>query len=148
MNQSLKYLTGYGSQSTITLHKAVVKSFLKLVYGLEDFDVEQTANKYFSENHDIKDDITNWMAEFQVKNTPPLSMRTELSVLRTFLSENDIELPYKFWKSMKKRIHGSMARTIDKIPTNAELKQVIMNTPIQGKALFTVLASSGMRIGD
>jgi integrase len=148
MNQYLKYLTGYGSQSTISLHKSVIKSFLKSVYGLEDFDIEQTLDKYFSENRDIKDDITNWMAGFQVKNTPPLSMRTEVSILRTFLSENDIELPQKFWKGVRKRIRGSMARTMDKVPTNTELRKIIMVMPSQGKALFTFLLSSGCRIGE
>ena len=37
---------------------------------------------------------------------------------------------------------------MDKVPSNAELRRILTYMPIQGKALFLMLESSGMRIGE
>jgi integrase len=37
---------------------------------------------------------------------------------------------------------------LDKVPSNVELRRIIMHMPVHGKALFLTLASSGMRIGE
>lgn len=71
-----------------------------------------------------------------------------LAAVRSFLIENDVELPQKFWRRLIGRARGSRALTHDKIPSNVELRRVLMHTPVQGKALFLLLASSGMRIGE
>ncbi|MEM2027605.1 MAG: site-specific integrase [Candidatus Bathyarchaeia archaeon] len=59
-----------------------------------------------------------------------------------FLMENDIELPALFWRK------GSRALMLDKVPSNAELRQILNHMDAKGRSLFLVLASSGMRIGE
>jgi integrase len=71
-----------------------------------------------------------------------------ITAIRVFLVENNVELPSKFWRRISGRIKGSRPLTLDKIPSNAELKRIILHMPIHGKALFLTLASSGMRIGE
>ena len=41
-----------------------------------------------------------------------------------------------------------VGRRLDRIPTNAELEAILMNLANHGRTLFSVLASSGMRIGE
>jgi len=152
MNQSLKYLTEYSSQSTVGVAKSTIREFLRSAYGLsesEDFDLGAMADKYVVEKRDFQDDITNWLAGHQQRNSPPLSMRTKMSAIRVFLSENDIEMSYKFWKKSRRRIHGNSARTVDRLLKPADIRKIIMNvTQPVGKALLLVLASSGARIGE
>jgi integrase len=45
-------------------------------------------------------------------------------------------------------MRGTRALTIDRVPSNAELKMILNYVPLQGKALYLTLASSGMRIGE
>jgi integrase len=71
-----------------------------------------------------------------------------ITAIRVFLVENNVELPSKFWRRISGRIKGSRPLTLDKVPSNAELKRIILHMPIHGKALFLTLASSGMRIGE
>lgn len=71
-----------------------------------------------------------------------------MSVIRTFLLENEIEFPQLFWRHLGKRIKGNGARTQDAVPKNDELKRILLNMPQIGRALFLTLASSGMRIGE
>jgi len=38
--------------------------------------------------------------------------------------------------------------TLDKVPSNVQLRKILMHMPVHGKALYLVLVSSGMRIGE
>lgn len=71
-----------------------------------------------------------------------------IAAVKSFLIENDIELSQKFWKGLVRKIRGNRAATIDAPPSNEQLKSIIAHIPLQGKALFLTLASSGMRIGE
>lgn len=68
--------------------------------------------------------------------------------MRTFLLENDVELPARFWRRLKGRRKGSRALMLDKVPSNATLRRILSHMDVKGRALFLVLASSGMRIGE
>lgn len=143
MNE-LKYLETYGSKNTVRTYKQTLKVFLRNIYG--DGELASLASKYISEERDHKTDIQNFLA--QINGKPPKTIRLYISAVKTFLMENDIELPEKFWRSITRRIKGSMARTLDKIPSNIQLRRIIMHMPVHGKALYLTLASSGMRIGE
>jgi integrase len=64
------------------------------------------------------------------------------------LEQNDHELGYLYWKRLLNKITGNRPITQDKIPTNPQLKQLLMCMPIPGRALYSTLATSGMRIGE
>ncbi len=140
----LKYLETYGSENTVRTYKQALKVFLSNIYG--DGELTDLAKRYFQETRDHKTDIQNFLAK--INGRPPKTIRLYISAVRTFLMENDIELPEKFWRSLTRKIKGSMARTMDKIPSNVQLRRIIMHMPVHGKALYLTLASSGMRIGE
>jgi len=140
----LKYLETYGSKNTVKTYKQTLKVFLRNIYG--DGELANLASKYIHEKRDHKTDIQNFLA--QINGKPPKTIRLYISAVKTFLMENDIELPEKFWRSITRRVKGSMARTLDRIPSNIQLRRIIMHMPVHGKALYLTLASSGMRIGE
>ncbi|NIM44077.1 MAG: tyrosine-type recombinase/integrase [Nitrososphaeria archaeon] len=59
-----------------------------------------------------------------------------------------MELRQVFWKRLRARRRGTRALTLDKVPSNEEFRKIITHMPIQGKALYLMLAASGMRIGE
>jgi integrase len=140
------FLSNYESEGTKKVYRTVLKRFFKAVYMVEKVDLEVCAQRYFSEKRDYEEDIHAMFTWLNGK--PPMTVRLTLSCVRTFLSENDVELSDKFWRSITRRIKGSDARTQDRIPSNKELKTLMMHLPIQGKSLFLTLLSSGMRIGE
>jgi len=113
---------------------------------LNDSDLDETAEKYFSENRNHEKDIQNFKQS--LNGSAPLTTKLKLSSIKTFFIEMEVELPLKFWRKMNRKVKGSRALTLDRIPTNAELKQLLLHMPIQGKALYLCLESSGMRIGE
>ena len=65
-----------------------------------------------------------------------------------FVGSSGSAYPRRFWKRLIGRVKGSRALTLDKVPSNVELRKIMTHLPVQGKALFLMLESSGMRIGE
>lgn len=135
---SLKYLQTYRSKQTKRAYRYAVKLYLN--------SARTTLEKYFNEERNCEADVEKFFTE--INSRPPKTINLLLSAVKTFLIENGVELPQRFWRSIRRRVKGSRARTIDNIPSNTELKKILLYMPIQWKALYTVLASSGMRIGE
>jgi len=141
--EPLKYLEMYDSEKTVGTYKVVINHFLTNIYG--EGKLETLAERYFHEKRDHEADLQNFLAH--IKEHPPKTVRLYLSAVRTFLMENEIELPQRFWRKLNRRIKGGTV-TVDRIPSNVELRRIIMHMPMHAKALYLTLASSGMRIGE
>ncbi|MGD0329828.1 MAG: site-specific integrase [Nitrososphaeria archaeon] len=139
-----QFLDMYSSKNTKASYLLSLKHFFNCIYG--ESKLEDQVEKYFSEKRDIEEDIDKFLQSISTK--PPKSIRLMLSSVKVFLIENDIELSDKFWRRLNNRVKGTRALTLDKVPSNEELKQILAHVNVQGKALFTILASSGMRIGE
>jgi len=48
----------------------------------------------------------------------------------------------------KSRVERSRSSRVRNVPTTEELRRILTHMPIQGRALFLVMASSGLRIGE
>jgi len=68
--------------------------------------------------------------------------------VKQFLLEYDVEIKSKIWRNIRNRGKRYRPITENKIPTNEELKQILQYGGINARALFLVLSSSGMRIGE
>ncbi len=147
MTEVKKIFSMYNNSGTKNNIKRAVTQFFKTVYPEEKFDsLEETNRKYFSEERDHEEDILKFLKS--LNSLAPLTIKLRISNIKTFFIENDVELSQKFWKKIKRLIKGSRALTLDRIPTKAEFKKILMHMDIHGKALYLTLESSGMRIGE
>jgi len=145
---SLEYLGNYKSRNTVKCYTLGIKKFFESVYGtkVEDSGLEAISDRYLAEERNREEDVKRFINE--LGNIPPMTIRVYIAGLKAFLEENGTELPMRFWKQLRRQRARGRAWTMDKIPTNAELKKMVLEMPIQGKTLYLVLASSGMRIGE
>jgi integrase len=147
MSKVKNFLQNYDNIGTRkNLWNGLNKYFQSIYEEATSENLEEMANKYFSENRNYEEDIQTFLKS--LNGSAPLTIKLKLSNIKTFLIENDVELPEKFWKKIRRRIKGSRALTLDRIPTNNELKKLLLHVPIHGKAVFLSLESSGMRIGE
>ena len=73
------------------------------------------------------------------------SIQCKLGAVRSYLLENEVELPRRFWK----RLHISgQTVTQDRLFTKEELKQIFNHLDIVGRAVAQVQLSTGLRIED
>jgi integrase len=145
MVMSLEYLKTYSSKSTVTVYKWALSKFLSHV-GIKEGSLEERAKAYFASNRNYQEDVTSFFTS--IKDLPPKSREAALAGVRVFLMENGVELPALFWRKLRGRGKGSRALMLDKVPSNTELKAILMHMDAKGKSLFLTLASSGMRIGE
>lgn len=149
MAEGLEFLKMYSGKSTARIYSLGIRRFLESVYGIEimNGDLERHVARYLGEpGRDHKADAEKFF--ISVKDRPPMTIRSFLTGVRMFYAQNGIDLPPLFWRNLTRKIRGTRALTMDRVPSNAELKRIILNMPQQGKALYLVLASSGMRIGE
>jgi integrase len=140
-----KFLDLYNSVSTRNTYKYGLTKFFDFIYS-ENLELKDKVEKYFQEKRDIQSDIQTFNAS--IADLPPKSSHLYVSSVKNFLMENNVELPKRFWRHLRDRRKGSKARILDIVPSNKELKRILTHMDINGKALFLLLASSGMRIGE
>jgi len=145
MGRVSSFLNMYGSKKTVVTYRWALKRFFESVYG-ECGDLDECAERYFSEDRDYEADVNNFFVS--IRDRPPKSVSIMLTAVKSFLIENGVELSERFWRRLRKRRKGNRALTLDKVPSNEELRRIIVHMPIHGKALYLLLASSGMRIGE
>lgn len=141
---SLKFLETYASKSTVNAYRWALKSFFE-VLGFKG-ELEAVVEAYLAGKRNYEEDVSRFFAS--LKGKPPKTVGLCMAAVRTFLLENGIELPALFWRRLRGRRKGSRALMMDRIPSNVELRRILSHMDVKGKALFLVLASSGMRIGE
>ena len=141
------FLESYDNKGTRGNISNTIKLFFQSIYEeATSENLDEMAEKYFNKKRDYEKDVRNFLQS--LNGSAPLTIRLKLSILKTFLIENEVELSLKFWRMTNRKIKGSRALTLDRIPTKTEFKKILMHSPIQGKAFYLILESSGMRIGE
>ena len=146
------WLEQYSSKDTVARYRSTMKIYLSIAYGIDKSKIKSNTelyalgDRYLNEQRDFEADITTFFTK--IKDRPPKTINLFLSTVKSFLNENQIELNNGFWKKVKGRIKGNRALTMDRIPSNIELRKIIGNMDLNGKALYMLLSSSGMRIGE
>ena len=156
------FLKLYEGKSTQKTYKSALTHFFNSIYPdtkpskkgkrskkeveIAQKKLEDKSEKYFSTKRDIKKDITDFQTSMNGK--PPKTIGLYITAVRSFLIENEIEFPERFWRRVRGRIKGRNAITKDEVPDNKKLRQIFTHMTTKGKALFLTLASSGMRIGE
>lgn len=95
--------------------------------------------------YSVLDGYVDWMVN-ECKFAPN-TLRNHLSVVKKFLGFSNLEISNEKMRA-KVELPRYYAVTRDRAPSPEELKRIVMHTDVRGKALTTMLASSGMRIGE
>lgn len=77
----------------------------------------------------------------------PHTVQLYVSSVKRWLQNEDIEISNQKLKD-KITMPRVYAITRDRAPTTPELKRMLLHTDLRGKVLISMLASSGMRIGE
>lgn len=131
----------FTSTNTRHMYRVALKKYFEVI-GCEP------EVSYFSPDRNYEADVQAYITYLTTTNKAPTSITTRISVIKSFLSENGVELSKTFWIKNKRRIKGNRPITIDEPPTKDKLKLILSHADLKTKALVTVLLSSGMRVGE
>ncbi len=140
----------FSAPSTIRNYRGSLKSFFKIIdkdpsdyiVDIKKLGGEKRENAINAYEEDMK---KFWLA---LKDKAPTTRPSRMTHVKMFLSEFGIELSTKFWKNIHRRSPPNKPITDDLAPTNEQMKKILQHADLKAKALFLVLDSSGMRIGE
>jgi len=133
------FLEGYNfAENTKSLYRSNLKKYFEFL--------NVDSDTYFEKDRNYKEDVLSFARS--LNDRPPLSIKCNLNSVKQFLSEYDVELKSKIWRNIRNRGRRYRPITENRIPTNEELKRILQHGSIKARALFLVLSSSGMRIGE
>jgi len=138
MNKIEQYLSNFNSPGTSKAYRSHLKNFFKAIDAYPE--------TYFDGKRDYEADVQNFWN--QIKEKPPMTRNSQISVINNYLLENDIQLPRNMVKKLKKRAKGDRPLTIDDVPTPEQLRHILQFGRPHAKAIFLIAASSGMRINE
>ncbi len=136
-----EFIENYASKSTQRVYCSHLTKFFEIL--------QKDPDTYFDENKDPKeyeDDVK--LVAREISGRPPMSQKGIMSAINVFLNENDVELKQKIWRGINRRRNGSHPITIEKIPTTQDLKTILQYGDVKSRALFLLVAVSGMRIDE
>jgi len=125
--------------------KATYRSNINLYFKLLNI---KNPDNYFNNNRDYTKDL--WNVAEKIENMPPKTQNTFISVVKRFLSRNDIEIKSREWEDIASRNELTRAYAIvdDVIPKPNQLKRLLQIADPKIKTLIQFLATAGCRIDE
>ncbi|MCX6670776.1 MAG: tyrosine-type recombinase/integrase [Euryarchaeota archaeon] len=105
---------------------------------------KMTPEAYFSDHRNPEQDLHDFKAHLKANGLAPKSICSKVGCVFSYFIANRV-ITHELWKELNLT---NQSRVQDKVPTITELKSILQYTDIRGKALFLLLASSGMRLQD
>ena len=139
-----QFLSQYSKEGTKKAYNTQLKNYFRII--------KADPNTYFSNGRNYKNDFDKFWEVY--KERPPFTRDVAIASVKMLFEDNidsttyHKQFPLNYWRKLRKRAEGNKALTQDKIPTPEELKEILYYSNIQGKALFLVLATSGMRVNE
>lgn len=152
-----QFLESYTQSATRHTYHAGINSFLKSVYQTDE-KTETLASRYIKEvlagkrdcTRDVGDFITYTQTGRAHKPMPPSSVKLYTVATYGFLAQCcGIDIPTRVRRMLRQKMpKGGRARTIEDDLTREKLRKILHHCDIRLKALFLLLVSSGIRVGE
>ena len=152
----VEWIESHPEEGTQRVCLASVKKMISQTYGVELSEpmekFEELADNLIGEIQSGIRDAHKTLLSFVIsmKDAPPTSARSYIGQAKNFL---EYALNFEFTKKQIADLKGKMpkgkrARTLEGELTPEIMKGIIAHCDIKGKALFLLLESSGIRIGE
>ena len=135
-----EFLEFYQSKSTKHTYGAGLRNF--------EYEMNIKLTKLLKKD---KRTIQNTIEKYIIKLYKNKSGKTKsvyFKALKYYLERNEITLDKFFLKNIKNKIKDRYPATMDIIPTNQILREILEHGNVKDRALFLTLASSGIRINE
>jgi len=136
------------SKGSKYVYKSNIKNYFKAINkspeGYITVDIRKLSN---GKKIDLLDKYEKDVRTFveSIKSKPPKTQQNMISIVKKFLSHFYIDLPQRFWDET---VVKSVPITEKKTPENKDIRFILERGDIKHKALFSLVATSGMRIGE
>jgi integrase len=138
-----QWLETLRSKNTKIVYRAGLRNFARVIgFDLEDYVAKVQGGR------DPFDDLLKYATS--LAGSPPKTVSTYFHGILNFLEYAfDFELSKKQRRHLRNRLpKGKRARTVEDDLTREKLRRILTHCDAKGRALFLLLESSGIRIGE
>ena len=109
---------------------------------------EEYLKKYMESNPDHHDDLVRFAGYLNENKYPPYTVKSYISSMKEYFGRNDIFFNAYEMKDIRNKSPKGRGRTEEDDLTKDVIKKLLVYTDTRGEALFLILISTGMRIGE
>lgn len=153
------YSTGCRTMSTQRACRAAISDYIEFIFMI-NHDGSKTVKRtreevshlndlsiqYLEEERDHASDLVRYVSSRSYLS--PTSIRSKVSIIRSWLESNDILISPGKNKMLKNRLPRRKVLTQDKDVSRDDIIHLSHYMSLQGRAIILVLMTSGMRIGE
>ncbi len=132
-----EFLSRYEKRSTRQTYQSLLKSFLSC---------NNVKGQYFGRSREYEQDVSCFAKSLSAK--PSKSVHASLSVVRMFLLFGGVKLKEEFWHSLPGWSKKNRSVSKSRVPSNDEMRQILVFGEPKARALFLLLSSSGLRMEE
>jgi len=155
----IDFVSLQGNPGTKSAYRGAIRRYLDFIYGPvrkgrhatqeEGRRYEELAEDYFTGTYNHAVDLQRFAASLNAAKTPPKTAQFWLIVAREFFKFNGVIIDDDLWKMTKRRgPKGRRARTREATFNKDLIQKILPFMPLQTRAVFLTMVSSGMRIGE
>ena len=155
----IDFVSLQGNPGTQSAYRGAIRRYLDFVYGAvrkghhatqeEGRRYEELAEDYFTGGYNHAVDLQRFAASLNAAKTPPKTAQFWLIVAREFFKFNGVIIDDDLWKMTKRRgPKGRRARTREATFNKDLIQKILPFMPLQVRAVFLTMVSSGTRIGE
>ncbi len=154
MGRISEFLEQYPKVSTRKAYRTGLRLFFDVAYKSErvndDQHYEILADRYFQELESGSRKVSSDMVALAdvLADKPPLTARTRIAAVKEFMACSGYELNHREVKNIHRRIPTGYSQTEERELDPDTLRMILQHCDLRGRALFLVLVSSGMRVGE
>ena len=154
----MEFLELYSSKNSKNVYRAGIIKFLEFVYNRkkkkgkivneEMKEFEELAEQYFDENRNYGEDLVKFASFLAKQNVPPKTSSAYVSAVKEWFLWNNLELSQRTMKEVRHKLPKGGVRTEEEEMTKEKLRKILNCCDLSGRALFLLLATTGMRLGE
>lgn len=154
MTRIAEFLRLYPKINTQRAYRTALRLFFDVVYSgsrvKDDSHYETLADRYFLELENGDRNLSNDMITYAdaLADKPPLTARSRLAAVKEFFVENGYDLTPRDVRNIRRRVPKGYAQTEESEMSRGTLKAILQHCDLRGRAIFLMLVSSGMRVGE
>lgn len=122
-----------------------VKSYRRALNLFSEVVEPPLNEEYFNSGRKYENDVVAYLNHLEKKGYTSKTFQCRMGALRSFLVENGVELPRRFWKRLK--INGE-PMTRDRLFSKQELRMIFSHLDIVSTTFHSSQLSNGLRIDD
>ena len=139
-----RWLSGFAADNTRNAYRSVLNCLVRH----QGVELESFIQQCQREPRQAMRAVDSYSMEY-LRDKAPKTQTMQLSVLKTFFQDMYVDIPAHFWAKFRRRRRGGTRAVIQEhIPRAVDIRQVFEHLPLEGRALFALIASAGTRITE